>query len=192
MGHVLLSVLIASIDEREEQRNKLVDFLSKQTKGAPYVEILVNVDNGEASVGDKRNALMEQAKGEFVVFIDDDDWVADDYLDRMCTPIAENEALDCVGLIARVRFTDNFIGTMICSTLCRAWTEVPGLYTLPPCHINPIRRSKAKMFKFRDVDTSEDHFWSLALANSRLIQSEVFVGPEPMYFYQPNSPKRGL
>ena len=40
-------------------------------------------DNKTRSIGEKRNNLITLAKGDYVVFIDDDDMVSDDYVELM-------------------------------------------------------------------------------------------------------------
>ena len=41
------------------------------------------LDNKRRSVGSKRNCLLDSAHGEYVSFIDDDDEVATDYVDKI-------------------------------------------------------------------------------------------------------------
>ena len=58
----------------------LVDELRRQINGSEEVEILTHVDGGEISTGNKRNALVNIARGTYVVHVDDDAEVASDYV----------------------------------------------------------------------------------------------------------------
>jgi hypothetical protein len=67
-------------------------------------EVLTNVDSGEKTSGMKRNELMALAKGRYVAFIDDDDKVASNYVESICTAIA-TEAPDVVTFCMSVTVT---------------------------------------------------------------------------------------
>src|SRR5665213_3420706 len=77
-----LSILICSLQKRLNQLALLAEHLQKQAEGKP-VEILWLGDNKTMSVGEKRNKLLAMAKGDYVCFVDDDDWVADDYIESI-------------------------------------------------------------------------------------------------------------
>ena len=86
---VALSVLVPSVSTRRETFAQVVmDQLFGQHEklseaDRKRVEILVLTDagrNGGMIVGEKRNAMVRMARGTYVVFVDDDDRVADDYL----------------------------------------------------------------------------------------------------------------
>jgi transcriptional regulator CtsR len=84
-NNIKLSILICSVenDERQESLNKLIHELNNQicsNYAENIVEILVEKDNGTMSVGTKRNVLIDKANGEYICFIDDDDFIAENYL----------------------------------------------------------------------------------------------------------------
>ena len=67
------------------------------------MEVLESSDNGDMLLGDKRNLLLDQATGDYVAFVDDDDMVADTYIEDILTAIDEQRP-DCVtfkGLITK-------------------------------------------------------------------------------------------
>ena len=73
---VRLSILIPTLESRQQQFEWLYDKLATQVRRHGLegeVEILSLRDDGTTSIGYKRNRLMEQAQGEFIVFVDDDD-----------------------------------------------------------------------------------------------------------------------
>lgn len=81
-----LSILIPSIPSRLSMLKDLLQELDHQSKGLD-VEILALSDNCKRQVGIKRNSLMQMAKGEYITHLDDDDFVAPDYIERI---------LDCI------------------------------------------------------------------------------------------------
>ena len=92
-----LSILIASLVSRTELYRTLASHLKQQMQGLEdQVELLVLTDAKEVSTGVKRQKLLERAKGEHVVFIDDDDWVPDYYVREMLH--ACSFGMDCVAI----------------------------------------------------------------------------------------------
>jgi GT2 family glycosyltransferase len=80
-----LSILICTIQGHEGYLTTLVQDLVQQKARLPYqlyneVEILIESDNGAMSTGRKRNLLIRRATGKYIVFVDDDDAVADTYI----------------------------------------------------------------------------------------------------------------
>ena len=82
---VKLSILICSLkfSDREYNLNKILNELANQISINNYeneIEILIEADKGELSVGEKRNKLINRSSGEYICFIDDDDFISSDYL----------------------------------------------------------------------------------------------------------------
>lgn len=71
----ITTFIIPSVDRPTLQR--AIDSAAKQ---APY---LVKVDEKRIGAGAIRNNLVRQAKTEWVSFLDDDDTVTEDYVDRL-------------------------------------------------------------------------------------------------------------
>jgi|688.fasta_scaffold341942_1 hypothetical protein len=77
-----LSILIATVPPRKNYLNRLLTSLQNQIVNnnlQDLIEIVIYKDNFEKSLGEKRNFLIENSLGKYVVFIDDDDMVSDDY-----------------------------------------------------------------------------------------------------------------
>src|SRR5665213_1512186 len=88
-----LSILICNVQKRLQKLSQLVEHLEKQAHNKP-VEILWLGDTKTMTVGEKRNKLLSISKGDYVCFVDDDDWVADDYIDEILNGIESKP--DCV------------------------------------------------------------------------------------------------
>lgn len=79
----LLSILTPTIPQRIDQLDQLSKKILRQIHtptGACPVEHLIFSDNRARSIGAKRQALLDAARGEYVAFVDDDDDVSDDYV----------------------------------------------------------------------------------------------------------------
>ena len=103
-GDILLSILVASLPERIELLSKLYKQVVPQTIGKP-VEILVITDNRTMSIGQKRQVLNEMAKGKYVVHVDDDDTISEDYVDLLLEKIRENR-YDVINFVCMVHIGD--------------------------------------------------------------------------------------
>ena len=92
----LLSILICSIVEREQLLKCLYNKLSKQNVYED-VEILVYTDNKQISVGTKRNCLINNAKGKYVCFIDDDAFPHENWLQIIIKAFMEFDNIGSLG-----------------------------------------------------------------------------------------------
>jgi len=86
----LLSILTPTIPERAEIAAELSDGISYQiatAKAEGQVEHLVLCDNRTRTIGAKRQALVDIARGQYIAFVDDDDDVSDDYISSILAAI---------------------------------------------------------------------------------------------------------
>lgn len=89
-----LSILIPTVPIRKNLLDNLLSILNKQIKDNNLenrVEVLVFEDNFENSVGKKRNILCERAKGKYVLVLDDDDMISDDFCVDICNTIEKHD-----------------------------------------------------------------------------------------------------
>jgi glycosyltransferase involved in cell wall biosynthesis len=94
--NIKLSILILSIPSRFNIFKPLVDKLMVQIGDRDDVEVLSLFDNKSLHIYEKRNELMRIARGSHIVFLDDDDDVADDYVLKIATAIEENPSADVI------------------------------------------------------------------------------------------------
>lgn len=186
MTQPLLTVMIPTTIDRREMFVKLTNELQYQRQGfSELVDIIWREDNKEISVGLKRQQLLEDAKGEWVVGFDSDDWPAPTYLIDIMTALTENPSVDHVGFIEDCDI-DGQKSKSIFSIKHKSWDEQEQGYDQVRC-ANPksvIRRTKALQVGYKDLRFGEDRIFSEAV--TPLLESEVFIN-KPLYFYRHNS-----
>jgi hypothetical protein len=84
-----LSILTPTIPGRENQLAALAQRIEHQI-GNQAVEHLILSDNRTRSIGAKRQALVDIARGEYIAFVDDDDDIANDYVAELLRAIESN------------------------------------------------------------------------------------------------------
>ena len=85
--YMILSILTPTIPGREKQLQALQQKIEGQIGGQP-VEHLILSDNRKRSIGAKRQALVNIARGQYIAFVDDDDDIADSYVAELVTATA--------------------------------------------------------------------------------------------------------
>jgi glycosyltransferase involved in cell wall biosynthesis len=178
-----LSILLATVVSRAGLFAKLHAHLAYQAEGNP-VEIVVACDNKEISIGAKRQQLLERATGDYVAFIDDDDWVSPNYVDRIL--VALESGPDCVGFLITCTTNGKNPVKAITSMRYPRWVENKDGYAhCRSCyHKSPHRRDIGLKVGFRDLRYGEDRFYSDGLM--KLVRTESFVD-EVLYHYRYNS-----
>lgn len=172
-----LSILICTLESRRKWLARLFKRLEPQRCGD--VEILTDKDNGEVSIGVKRNRLLEQATGDYICFVDDDDLVATDFVQRILEAVKTEP--DCVGMEGIITFDGRKPRKFIHSLRYKSWYEKDGIYYRNPNHLSPVKRSLALQVRFPDKNNGEDHDYSQRLLP--LLATEVYL-ENPIYFYE--------
>jgi len=198
---MLWSILIAQIPERWHSVQPLLYSLLETQAVArrPEVELLALLDNRRRSVGAKRNALLAAAQGEYVSFIDDDDQVAPNYVDRILHAIAKARKQDPpVDVICFPQRATIMPGGVIheCSYSLAHYKQRPPdqrrqlaatnqentlAWTGPPAHTMAWRREIVKDLQFPDKQFGEDvDFVDLACERAA---TEMSLDGGPLYYY---------
>lgn len=165
MPEKLLSILIPTLSNptRQSYLARLMNDLGPQVaRMTDEVEVLTEVDNGQLQIGTKRNWLVSRSKGKFIAFVDDDDAVALDYVQRITDAIRENPDIDCVGMQGTFVVDERFeqAKPFYHSIAYPAWREEKGVYYRPPNHLNPIRRDHVLATPFKEISFGEDKDYS--------------------------------
>jgi glycosyltransferase involved in cell wall biosynthesis len=148
-----LSILICTLEKRDEMFKLLYAKLAYQYSGED-VEIISSIDNGEMSVGEKRNNLLEQAKGEWVAFADDDDRVSSDYIKELLSGIETGADV----ITFQVSVSLNGATPKLCyySKNFDADYNEPNAYFRLPNHLMCVKRELALQVPFKEVNFGED------------------------------------
>jgi len=93
---IKFSVLMLSIPSRLDKYRILQDKLLEQIGDRDDVEILCIVDNKSLHIWEKRNELMRIARGTHIAWLDDDDDVADNYIEKLTETIESNPNADVI------------------------------------------------------------------------------------------------
>jgi glycosyltransferase involved in cell wall biosynthesis len=163
--------------------NLLVNELQKQIQNcnaSDIVEIVTETDNGENSVGKKRNNLLSKAKGEYVCFIDDDDMVTDIYVSHIVKALQNKpDVVELVGFLPHHNLP--FIHNLVCGGHFRK----DGIQYRTPNHLNTIKTEIARKIGYKEISHGEDQEYSHRLWDSGLMKTEELIGKR-MYIYQFN------
>lgn len=170
-----LSILICHLTKRECPLRQLLNVLNPQL--TQDVQIIVEADDGQQSIGAKRNALLEKATGDYIAFIDDDDLVSADYISKIFEATSTNP--DCCAIWgARIWMNvDKFHSSLQYDK----WGDKDGILCRPINHLNPVRRELALGVKFPNFDYCEDKFYALNLR--KVLKNEVEI-PGLIYLYR--------
>ena len=173
---MMLSILICTIDGRADMLGNLLSHLKKQCNN--NVELLVGY--GKESTGAKRQKLIERAKGDYVVFIDDDDWVPDYYVSEMLAGCSSG--LDCMA-INGIMTTDGlhetkwYLGKDFKNEDRREGNKT--VYYRHTNHITAVKREIALKAGFPNKSNAEDKYYS-----DRLQLKTEYKIERPMYHYR--------
>jgi hypothetical protein len=181
-----LSILIPTIESRQKQFQKLKKELERQISENllfKEVEIIHLLDNKEYSIGFKRNKLINTAKGKFVVFVDDDDHVCDDYVLLIYQAIINNPGIDCIGIKGMITFRKRMPRIFIHSLKYKEYFSKGKTYFRPPYHLNPIKHEIAKKYRFEDINYSEDIDWAMKILSDNVLKKEYFINKVIYYYY---------
>jgi len=166
---VKLSILIPSIPERRDKLISLTNELYRQILALQTVhpslgsvELIIDdskkFTEGGLSIGEKRNALLQRASGEYLCFLDDDDEPTPNYIEqlvRMC-----HEGNDIVTFRCLVK-NDYYWSLIDMSLQNEANEEVNPNQVIKrtPWHVCPVRSSIAKSVNFTPLNHNEDWSW---------------------------------
>lgn len=180
-----LSILIPTTHRNKAEYHMLLQEIYAQI--TDQVELLTCYDQKEMTIGAKRQYLIEQATGEYVVFIDDDDWIAPEYISSIMQAIEDNP--DGIGFYQRCTSNGQFAGFSNLSGKYDEWADnVDGFaHVRTLYHKTPIKRNIALKIGFdKSLRFAEDHDFSKRLKKSGLIQNEVHI-PFVLYYYRHSS-----
>lgn len=188
-----LSILIPTLPTRMDFRKRIAEMLANSmiryknnVDDRGDIEIITD-DRTGISIGAKRNIMLQAATGEYICFIDDDDRIADNYVELVMVGIVTNP--DCCSLSGIITTDGKDPKPFIHSIDYNEFFERDGVYYRCPNHLNTIRTELARQCPFPDWQRSEDSNFAFQLRDKRLLKVEYKI-PETLYFYDYVSDKR--
>lgn len=178
-NEIKINILIPTLVERKAS----FDMLTKKLRyliGDEPVAILDARDNRENTIGAKRNQLLRASYAPYICFVDDDDDVADNYIEKLLE--AADSGLDCASLNGIITFDGRAPQRFEHSIRYDHYTDV-GHYKRPPNHLNLIRREIAIKFEFPEKNHGEDTDWAMMICEARVLKTEFYI-PETLYYYK--------
>lgn len=182
--NVILTIAIPTIVTRAMQFKTLKYELESQIKRAKAqdkVEIISECDNKEISIGKKRDNLIRKAQGKYIVMIDDDDWVSDDYIEEVLKA-TESDA-DCIGYLEHCNFDGHRNATSCISLEYKGWYSNIGIYDYvrSPYFKVPIKTELCKLVGCADMRWNEDEDFAKKIYSH--LKKEQFINKK-LYFYR--------
>jgi len=170
------SILIPTMPGRDSKLQALLARIrEKVTWTRP--EIRIDYDNRNATVGEKRQRLLQGAQGRYMSFIDDDDEVTDAYFEdvRQCME-SESDVMRLHGQMGTFIFTHSLefkTGFM---------ARMPNEFLRTPNHLNLMLTDIAKLVRFKSYPRGEDFEWSIALSRLDVLRSEYRPDPSRIHY----------
>lgn len=180
---MLWSILVPTIPERAEMRAPLMTLLYQLARPWPQVEVLMLEDDRGLAYGDKMQALVRASRGEYVSFVDDDDWVAEDYVDAIVAALISRP--DAVAFTAQIT-TDGADPRAVYYSKDNPVATLPDGqgYLRPIQHLQPVRRAIVEAVPY-EGGFGADTRWSVAVRDHCLIHTDVEAASVgPLYFYR--------
>lgn len=177
---IQLSILICSLPDRAFFLLKLLNILNPQIVNKP-VELLILTDNKTMKIGEKRNKLIEMAKGKYITFIDDDDIIEPDYVENILSKIQYDP--DCIVYDVFVRMNG------VDDRLCKYGHEFQNIntslcYFRYPNHLMVHKKENIKNIKFLEVNFGEDNEWATRITPTIKRQERIY---KVLYRYEYSS-----
>jgi glycosyltransferase involved in cell wall biosynthesis len=195
MSQPILSILICSHTARRPLMDRMVHHLEHQRIFViDGVEILTATNDDYMERGKTRNQLLDAARGEYCCFVDDDDVVSDDYIEKILAAL-ENKPDICgiTGQVIQLRYP-------VTTRLFHLSVAHPEVFSLPikgpereelgisrfASHLCPIRTEIARQVRFPKDVKHEDNGYSGRLQEAGLLRETIIEGVIYYYFYRAN------
>lgn len=182
----LLSILTPSIPERADRLAALTANLRRQIEGTDPVvcdnlpvEHIILIDNCRRSVGRKRDDLLRVARGDYVAYVDDDDSVSDDYVNKILKAIREKP--DVVTFLQRAMIEGQPGIVELKLGNPNEKFNPHGVTRRNAWHVCAWRRALAVSSWFPDVNYGED--WAYAEKLCALPDLKEIHIPSELHFY---------
>lgn len=175
------SILIATLGQRSCKFSSLLERLLPQVESVDGVEVVALWNNGERPLSHVRQDLVENAKGEYISFIDDDDMVPDYYVSEILPLL---DGVDQIGWRMQCILNGHYLNPTFHSLKYDHWWNDAHGYYRDISHLNPMRRQLALQVDYRKCQPPEDVSWVSQMRG--LVTFEHYID-KIMYYYHANS-----
>lgn len=183
-----LSILVCSVHTRYDTFLPKIEgqlfgqYNSLSEADQDRVEIVVLTDNKKMMLGHKRNVMVEMAQGKYVVFVDDDDRIADDYI----VSLLEATTHDTDSIVFQAEVSLNNEKPKLCyySKDIKADYNKPNAYYRIPNHICCVKKSVSLKSSFPNVLYGEDAGYGKILLPHLKTEYKI---DKVLYYYDYNS-----
>ena len=178
-----LSILIPTLFSRKEKFSNLMAILSSQANDE--VEVVINRDNGEKSIGEKRNELLKEATGDYVCFVDDDDEVVNNFVELILKALESNPTHCSLKGVYTVdgKEPELFEHSIKYKEYKTNRDFLYIKYERYPNHLNTIKKEIAVKYSFLPINHSEDTEWAHQIMKGGELTTEAKID-EVLYHYK--------
>jgi hypothetical protein len=181
------SILILTQPSRETFLKRLLHVLEPQVEGRYDVEIVTRLFDKGMDIGANRQRMIEEARGEYISFVDDDDLVPPNHVATIYPLL---DGVDYIGFRLQLFLDDRKQKPTFHSLRYDGWNADSEGWYRDLSYMNPIRRKLALAVKI-EGPAGEDSRWAERLRELKIVKTEHFID-EVMYFYYFRSQKPEL
>jgi len=178
------SICIRTVVDRPDKFKRLVDCLAPQV--ANYngdIEVVVLWNNYEHELSELRQLMLEDARGEYINFIDDDDLVAEDYVETIYPLL---DGVDYIGFKLDFYSGTTLQKPTIHSIKNPGWEDGGAAYLRRGTLVNPTKRNLMLKAGFKGSDYRKGIPEDITYADAidKLLKTENFIDKTMHFYYQ--------
>jgi glycosyltransferase involved in cell wall biosynthesis len=149
---------VATVPYRAAKLQRMMNRLLPQVERAKgQIEVLVFYNNMEHKIGYFRQKIMDEAQGEYISFIDDDDLVVANFCDAILPLL---DGVDYIGFNVELRNDGKTLKPVYHTLKYSKWGEDDQGFYRGVTHLNPLRTKLARKSHFpEEVENGEDYTW---------------------------------
>lgn len=179
-NNIKLSICVCSVlNRRNNFLPSILQQLYDQVSKFDDVEVLVLIDHKLKMLGDKRNDLITISQGRYVVAVDDDDKLSDNYVEELRNAIINNDGVDVINFIVAVSINNSAYKNCYYSKDFEDKNTNDAYYRLPN-HISCVKRSLALQTPFKPIVRGEDFAFAQDLKNKIITEYNI---NKVLYYY---------
>ena len=177
----LWSILTPTLSSRQAKFLDLMSVLLPQAEADGRVEVVALHNDGERSIAEYRQALLEDARGDFISFADDDDMVEPDFVAAVT---AAMEGWPDYIAFWHAYYVDGFREPrpVVTGIQHGHWHDTADALIRGVTHINPVRSVIARHADFRRPSEGLED-WSYVTAIRPLLRTQAEI-PRVLYHYR--------